>query len=188
MTHYDRLKRTRLGDMLVDEGMVQKEGVIEALREQQRTHRTLSDILIDSQQVAEYDVARILVQEQQLPFLDLSGYTVHKDLVGQFPIDLLHRAAVVPLEKFGEQVAFACQEIPTGQVAEELRAHAPGGLFVYVAFASEIRRVLGEYAPLASDGTPWADSQNPSSDGKWKHLFDSANDAVMADIGPGTEE
>ncbi|MGQ0613601.1 MAG: hypothetical protein ACT4PV_07695 [Planctomycetaceae bacterium] len=182
------MKRTRLGDMLVDEGMVPKEGIIEALREQQRTHRTLSDILIESQQVAEVDIARILVQEQQLPFLDLSGYTLHKELVSQFPADLLHRAGVLPLDKFGEQVAFACQEVPTGQVAEELRAHAPGGFFVFIALATEIRRLLGEHAPMSSDGTPWADSQNPSADGKWKNLFDSANDAVMADIGPGTEE
>jgi len=188
MTHYDRVKRTRLGDMLVDEGLVSKEAVIEALREQQRNHRTLSDILIDTQQITEYDVARILVREQQLPFLDLAAYSGHKDLVARFPAELLHRAAVLPLEKFGDQVAFACQEVPTGQVAEELRALAPAGFFVYIALSAEIRRLLGEYAPIASQGTPWREGSGPSADARWTNLFDSANQAVLAEIDRTPEE
>ena len=75
MTHYDRLKRKRLGDVLVDEGLATEETVISALQEQQRSGRLLSDILLDLRQVGEHDLARAIVEHYQVPYIDLKNYT-----------------------------------------------------------------------------------------------------------------
>jgi len=112
MTHYDRLKRKRLGDILVDEHLASEEVVITALQEQQRSGRLLSDILLQMQEVGEYDLARVIVEQYQTPFIELKSYAVHKDLIELFTPEFLHRSAVVPLDRFGRQICFACQEIP----------------------------------------------------------------------------
>jgi hypothetical protein len=183
---FERLKRKRLGDILVDEGIVGKEHVIAAIQEQQRTKRLLSEILIDAGHLAEFDLAKAIVEEQQLPFIDLATYTIHKDLVAEFPAELLHRAAAVPLDRFGKQVAFACQELPSGEVAEQLRECVPEGCYFFVALAGEIRRVLKEFAPLASNAPP-ATPEGPADeefnqDSAWKEIFDAANAAVLAEL------
>jgi len=204
---FDRLKRKRLGDILVDEGLVTKEFVIGALHEHQKTKRLLSDVLIDNGHIGEYDLAKALVTEQQLPFVELSNHTVHKDLLAEFPADFLHRAALVPLDRFGAQIAFACQELPGADVAEELRARAPEGCYFFVALSAEIRRLLREFAPLGNGASqpeprragearretsprdegrkaPPRDDAEIREDTAWKVLFDSANAAVMADLKP----
>ena len=86
MTHYQRLKKKRLGDLLVDEGLVGNDTVIAALHERQVSHRLLSEILIEAEELSEYDLARILVEQLQLPYLDLSTYQIHKDLVQTFDL------------------------------------------------------------------------------------------------------
>ena len=48
MTHYDKLRRKKLGDLLVDEEVATKEAVITALREHHQTGTPLSEILIQA--------------------------------------------------------------------------------------------------------------------------------------------
>jgi len=195
MTHYDRLKRKRLGDVLVDEGLASEETVIAALHEQQRSGRLLSDILLEQDRLTEEDLALAIVEHYQVPYVDLRNYAAHKDLIQSFPAPLLHRGRVVPLDRYGKQACFACQEIPAKDVVDELKRHAPGGLYFYVAMALDVRRMLTDYAPLSEEAAPveaGAASQKPrqsakvattpDEDGAWKDLFDAANESILSDI------
>ncbi|MGH7162709.1 MAG: hypothetical protein ACREID_04435 [Planctomycetota bacterium] len=195
MADHDRLKRKPLAEILVDEGVVQKQAVIAALHEQQANRRLLSDILLDAAQVTEFHLARVLVDQLQAPFIDLTGYTFHKDLIQVFPARLLREYAILPLDRFGSVVTFACQEPPPAETVEKLKRYAPGGMYFYVALAAEIRRCLEDYvsleeAPAASAAkhvVP-ADVKNLpdlkiEEDTAWKELFDSANDAILSDLG-----
>lgn len=203
MSHYKRLKRKRLGDILVVEKVATKDAVISALHEQQKSQRLLSDILLDEQELGEWDLARVVVEQYQVPFVDLSRYSLHKDLLERFPPSLLHAAAVVPLDRFGEHVCFACQEIPGEAVVEKLKKSVSGGLHFYVALSLEIRRCLAEHAPLSdeerakqpavaaeaakapegSGETEGGEGPVPlNEDSAWKELFDAANEAILQDL------
>lgn len=191
MTHYERLKKKRLGDILVHEDAVTEEVAIAALHEQQRTGRLLSDILIEQRQISDYDLARVIVEQYQAPYIELSGYSVHKDLIEEFPAELLHRTRVVPLDRFGKVVSFACQEIPEEGAAKELRKRASGGMYFYIASAVEIAQVLADYVPYdmparedadpAASGAPIAQG-DMLDETEWKDIFDAANDSVMTDL------
>jgi type IV pilus assembly protein PilB len=192
MTHYDRLKRKRLGDVLVDEGLATEEEVIAGLQEQQQTGRMLSDILFEGRKVSEYDIARAIVENCQAPFIDLRSYTMHKDLIQSLPARLLHAAGVVPLEKFGDQISFACQEIPSDDVANRLKEHSPGGIYIFVASAVDIRAALHSHAPLTAETDEEPKAAAPAKkaataavsaeDQAWKELFDHANDSILTEL------
>jgi hypothetical protein len=187
VTHYDRLKRKRLGDVLVDEGLCPQDRVIAALHEQQETGALLSDILVESRDVNEYDLSRVIVEQYQAPYIDLKGYTFHKDLFEEFPADLLHSAKVIPLDRFGKQVCFACQEIPSEERAAALRKKAPDGIYFFVASTYEIRAALAEHRPLeaaAPANEAPAALAELQKDQSWTSLFDEANAAVLGDIDP----
>ncbi len=193
MTNYDRMKRKRLGDILVDDGLATEEIVISALQDQQKTGRLLSDILIDQRQVGEHDLARAVVEHYQVPYIDLKNYTLHKDLIKEIPAALLNRARVVPLDRYGKQICFACQEIPPKEIVDELRRHAPGGVYFFIASAIDVRRVLqdhaglvkGAAAPAAAAGAPPKQpvtAEQSDENTVWKDLFDAANDSILTDI------
>ena len=203
MTHYERLKRKRLGDVLVDEGVVERDVVIRALQEQQLSRRLLSDILLEEDSVAQYDLARVIVDQYQVPYLDIATYSLHKDLIEEFPNELLHEARVLPLDRFGKQVCFACQEIPSQAHADQLRQHAGGGMYFFVGLANDVKQCLADHAPLANvekmeevqapvGAQPFGEEQGlreslteevVSESVAWKNLFDSADDAIMSELG-----
>jgi hypothetical protein len=212
MTNYDRMKRKRLGDILVDDGLATEEIVIAGLQEQQRSGRLLSEILLEQRQVNEHDLARSIVEHYQVPYVELKNYTIHKDLIQTVPAALLNRARVVPLDKYGKQICFACQEIPPKEMVDELRRHATGGVFFFIASAMEIKRALEDYASVgkAAAAAPAAPGKQaaagkPAAAGKqaaaskqpaakqpvpadadentaWKDLFDAANESILSDI------
>ena len=189
MTHYQRLKKKRLGDILVQEGLASKEAVITALQNQQTSGRLMSDSLLEARELSDYDLARALVEQYQAPFVDLSAYTLHKDLIEEFPTELLHRGRVIPLDRFGSLICFACQEIPPEDVVDELAKVATGGVYFYIASAFELGHKLEEYAPIANptDGAP-VFATDIAEDTGWTNLFDSANDEVVNDLGSKEDE
>jgi len=188
MTHYERLKRKRLGDLIVDEGLADKELVISALQEQQQTGRLLSSVLLDSEQIDQYDLARVITEQYQLPFVDLENYSAHKDLIQEFPAELLHRNRILPLERFGKSVCFACQEIPSADTHKKLLEHADA-VFLFAAFAREIILKLQENHPWQAPetplpaATPVTPSGDMSEDKGWHNLFDAANESVLSELG-----
>ncbi len=186
MTHYARLKKKRLGDILVDEGLVSKDTMIASLHEQQVSGQLLSDILLKGEEITEYLLARTLVEQQQLPYLDLSCYALHKDLIKGFGGSFLHKSGVVPLDNFGGRVAFAVQEIPAPNVIEKLKEHAPNGLFFFIALASDVKRSLQEVAPLEGAEriavVKQARGEDTGEDQAWQSLFDAANESVIAEL------
>ena len=186
MANLERLNRKPLGELLVGEGLLNRDTVDEALRKQKASKRLLSDVLLDAGLILELDLATVLVQQQQIPYIDLSAYNVRKELIQELPAQLLHRGALVPLERFGDQIVFACQELPSWEIVESLRRHCPDGQYYYVGLAADVKRLLREYAPLAPEPEEEPEAAtievDPSEEDSWKSLFDSANSAVMADI------
>jgi len=58
----------------VDEGLVKEEQVQEALRRQRATGESFGEILVAMGFVSEVDIARTLVKQSGLPYIDASKY------------------------------------------------------------------------------------------------------------------
>ena len=190
MNHYERLRRKRLGDLLVDEEVASKEAVITALHEHHQSAQPISQVLINGGELREYDLARVVVEQYQLPFLDLTSYSYDRDLIQKFPGHVLHQAGIIPLDQFGDIVTFAVQELPSDEVMEELKRHAGETVSLYAAMSTEIRQALQEHVKLGDEafaasaaaaqeaGAPVA--ANMSEDGAWQELFDTANESIVS--------
>lgn len=190
MSYHERLRRKRLGDVLVDEGASSKEAVITALHESQHANRLLSSILLTGNELTEYDLARALVEQYQLPFMDLACYSFHQDLVKRFPGRLLHSSCLVPLDSFGDVLAVACQEFPSEEVEQRLLACGFKRVFFYAALAHQIQQALRDNAGPVEDGPGDGAGGDGAleadaivADPAWKQFFDSAGEAVTTKLG-----
>ncbi len=202
MTQYHRLKRKRLSDLLVDEGLATKEVVIAGLHAQKNNGGILSTVLLAENDIDAFDLARVLVEQYQIPFVDLERYQLHKDVIKLFPAELLHRARIVPLEIFGTHYSFACQEIPSREIHDEIKNIVGGTVLVFAAFARDIESVLRELVPYeapkpegdAGEVEPSEDAQSlgksddASDDKDWQTLFDTANESIVSKLDESESE
>lgn len=127
-----RPEKVRLGDMLVQQGLISPEQLEVGLQEQKRTGLKLGRVLVDSGCVTERKIAEALARQLALPFLDLSNFNAKAEIVQKLPEAQARRFRAVLLEDRGDSYLVGMAD--------------PSDLFAY----DEISRVLRREIDLAS--------------------------------------
>jgi hypothetical protein len=183
--------RKRLGDVLVDEALIAKEQLHEALGERQRSGNPLGQILVDSGYVSEWDLAKAVATHYNLPFLNLDGYDLNTTPLDVFPPDLAHREKLLPFDRFGDVLCIACTEMPALDVLRRIQEITGCTPCLYVTLGSDVKRLLAENvdAPDVTELTPPAPGDvnvddlfiDSSQKEGWEKIFDLANEEVLKD-------
>jgi type IV pilus assembly protein PilB len=150
MSSGSRTHRRRIGEILVNEGLITADQLDEALKHQRKTGDLLGAILLDMGLVAEADVAKTICIQFQLPFVCLTNYDYDSKLVQLFPAEFLHRHRIYPFDKIGDMLLILVTEIPPDSVLEEIPKLTKLNLALYVGYASEVMGQLRTLAPLGN--------------------------------------
>lgn len=152
--HLEKLVRTRLDDVLVDEGVLDRSKLQEIQSEQDQSGSLLSDVLIDSGGFDEFELAKIQVKSYGLPFVDVKLFNIRREVLEVLPFDYCKRRGVLPIEQFGQSLAIACWEIPTPELLEELITKTKLSIFLYVGVRRSIHEVIDEQTKKLTRNTP----------------------------------
>lgn len=152
--HLEKLVRTRLDDILVDEGVLDHSKLQEIQSEQDQSGSLLSDILIESGGFDEFELAKLQVKSYGLPFVDVKLFNIRREVLELLPFDYCKRRGVLPVEQFGQSLAIACWEIPTPELLEELVAKTKLSIFLYVGVRPSMLEVIAEQTKKLARSTP----------------------------------
>jgi type IV pilus assembly protein PilB len=92
-------KKLRLGEYLLNKGLITKQELQEALEEQKVSGQTLGQILINKNFVEERQVYRVLAEQFGIEFLDLFGINISSDLVSLLPEHTVKTYCIMPVKK-----------------------------------------------------------------------------------------
>ena len=175
--------RSRLGDVLVDVGVLTTAELDEALTAQRATEgsrRRLGQVLVDLGLATERQIAEALAQQLGLGWVDLNSRILAPDVVRQLPRTVALRLGVVLLAREGSRVSLAMSD-PTDIVAlDDVRLHTRASeLVVHVATESQITANLNRVWSLSGDGTDSAtfDDDEPPVPAQRDAGFSLADDA-----------
>ena len=76
-----RPEKIRLGDLLIQQGLLSDEQLRVALDEQKRSGRKLGRIVVESQFVTEEAISQALARQLQVPFVDLKSFNPKPELL-----------------------------------------------------------------------------------------------------------
>ncbi|GLR02923.1 MSHA biogenesis protein MshE [Vibrio hyugaensis] len=102
--------RKRLGDLLVEEGIVSEEQVQQALAAQHSTGQKLGDVLIDLGFISEKQMLEFLSQQLGLPLIDLSRAPVDADVVPILPEVHARRLRAMVVARNGDTLRVAMSD------------------------------------------------------------------------------
>ena len=142
MARTARATRKRLGEILIDRGVLSAEQVMGALQEQKRTGELLGQVLVRLNYATEDDIAACIVLQFRLPFLEVKRYTISDEMKALFPASLLTQYQFVPLDRLGSVIAVAAGTLLTPDILSELEQMSECRIQVYVAKQSEIKEIL----------------------------------------------
>jgi hypothetical protein len=118
--HLEKLCRTQLADVLIEEGVLTRDQVEDALAEQEGTGKQLGALLVEKQILTDYDVAKLVTARYALPYLDVGGYTTRREVIELLPLDMCLKCAILPLDQFGSILTIAISEMPEPEVIEKI--------------------------------------------------------------------
>ncbi|UCE75841.1 MAG: Flp pilus assembly complex ATPase component TadA, partial [Gammaproteobacteria bacterium] len=78
-------KRVRIGDLLVEQKIISEAQLQAALAEQKKSGRKLGRVLIENGFVDEDRLLRLLSEQLDIPYVDLSRFELDPELVGRLP-------------------------------------------------------------------------------------------------------
>jgi regulator of PEP synthase PpsR (kinase-PPPase family) len=148
MVQIAKLIRKKMGEVLIDEGLVKEEQVQEALRRQRSTGESFGEILVSMGFVSEIDIARTLVKQSGLPYIDASRYRINKDGVAAVPGELMWQNQFIVLDKIGKTLLVAISNVLSTEVFEKLERVSGSQIFVYVSTSAQVLQALEKNVPL----------------------------------------
>lgn len=91
-------KKIRLGDVLVNSGVITQEQLEEGLKRQKGSGRKLGETLVDEGYVTEEAIARALSSQLGYEMVDLQNVAIPEDILKLVPGNVLERYKVLPFE------------------------------------------------------------------------------------------
>ncbi len=91
-------KKIRLGDLLVESGLITEEQLDIALKEQKKLGRKLGNTLIELGMIDEDSILNLLSSQLGIPLIDLTNYNFNEEVVRQLSESIARRYRAIVLE------------------------------------------------------------------------------------------
>lgn len=91
-------KADKLGEVLIAEGLINRQQLASALQIQNTDNRRLGDILVSEGFVSDVQLSQILARIHKLPFVNLADIQIKEDVFAVVAMDLLEQHKVLPIE------------------------------------------------------------------------------------------
>ncbi|HLF93084.1 MAG TPA: hypothetical protein VJB14_06470 [Planctomycetota bacterium] len=154
MAQISRLVRKKLGEILVEEGLLRDEQVQEAMKRQRATGELFGEALVALSYCTEMDIARTMVRQFGLPYIDASKYRIPKEALETVPAELMWQNQFIVLDKIGKAMLVAVSGVLPGEVFEKLEKVSGSQIFMYVSTGGQIADALKKHRPMNGKAAP----------------------------------
>jgi type IV pilus assembly protein PilB len=137
-----------LGALLVAGGMITREQLAAALREQERTGKKLGRILIDLGLMREADIVRMLARQVGLEFVDLADYPVDPSAAALIPEATARRYLAIGIGHEDGKLVLAMSDPSNVFALDDIRTITGVDLKPVVAAASDVEAAIRRYSRM----------------------------------------
>ncbi len=136
------MARKRLGDILVESGIITAEQLQEALVDQKKSKLKLGDHLLQSGYITEQQLIEILEFQLGIPHVSLFRYRLDPSLASIVPEEMAKRYSLIPLKKEENKLTVAMVDPLDYFAIDELRISTGFVINVVIASRDEIQRAI----------------------------------------------
>ena len=136
---------TRIGDLLISEGLIAREQLDQALTEQRGSGMRLGYVLVKMGFVRELEITKMLARQYQVPAVDLGKFKVDERIVKLVPADVALKHTVLPLKRDGRSLTVAMVEPGNVQVLDDLKFITRCDIVPVIAGEYTLRTAIEKY-------------------------------------------
>ncbi|MGD2215507.1 MAG: GspE/PulE family protein [Gemmatimonadales bacterium] len=114
-------KTTRIGQVLVEAGLIDQDQLQKCLEEQARSGKDIGRLLIERDLVTQDALTRALAKHFRVPGVDLDKFSIEEKVVRLVPEEVARKHTVVPLRKEGDTLRVAMADPASVSAIDEIR-------------------------------------------------------------------
>jgi len=135
----------KIGELLIDEGLIKPEQLKRALEEQQQTGERIGYILVKLGFITEDDLVEVLARQFHVPAVNPSQLSIPKEILGLIPLNIVQKYHVIPFGLMGNTLNIALADPGDLFLIEDVRFLTRKNILAHVARESSIKEVIGRY-------------------------------------------
>ena len=132
----------KLGEILIENGVLGREALEEALNQQKKDGGLIGQILIRLGYISEEDLVAAIGKQLKIPYLPLGNYSVNMEVAQKFPEDFCRRNQVLAFDQNQKYVFLALTDPLNETVIDEIQKKTGLKPQVFVSSLSEISNML----------------------------------------------
>ena len=136
-----KIKR-RIGEILIEDGLLSKAQLEEALAIQREKGGLIGAILIDKKFVQEESLIGALGKQFRVPYIPLKNYAINPDMAGMLDADFCHEHTVVAFDCDHKKVYLAVADPMNDAAVEKVRTMTGRVPQVFLARISDILNAI----------------------------------------------
>ncbi len=134
----------RVGDLLLQKGLITKEQLMQALEEQKKTHERLGQILIQKGLISPQELSNILSNQYNIPSINIENYALDPDIVSLLPEQFIRTNYIIPLKRTNNTLEVACVPPVNPEVLENARLITGLRIKPYLITENEFEQALNK--------------------------------------------
>ncbi len=142
MVKLQRITNKKLGQILLEEGVLSREDINRILEEQKVCDEKFGEILIRLDYASEEDMAMCMVSQFNLPYIDVSFYKIEEDLVKKFSKTSMLDNYFIPLSRLGNVMTIAIAGPVSEDVLTEVETVAGSEIKIFISTFSRITEAV----------------------------------------------
>ena len=140
-----RRTRKRLGQILLDEGVVGVEQLERAIESQHRTGDLLVDSLTKQGEVSGEALAGAVAGQMGTPYLSVGQYHIAKEALALFPEEICRQYRFMPLDIIGHTVTIAAGNLLNADIISELERITRKTVRLFIGRPAEVKVAIEEH-------------------------------------------
>ena len=142
------IKIKPLGEIILEAGYITPKQLEVAVSEQKKQKdRKLGQVLVDLKYVEPTDICVALASQYHLPWVDLSGINIPKEIATALPEELARKFGIIPVGKREDMLVVATSQPPTPLAGMEISKHTPLIVELVIAYDGYIQSAIDRYFP-----------------------------------------
>ncbi len=135
----------RLGDLLVEKGLITEEQVARALEEQKKSGGRIGANLVRMGFITDKKITEVLSEQFEVPPVDLDSYEVDKSVIKLIPPQVAEKLIVFPLKRDGKVLHLAMANPQDYYTIEDIKFATGFEIKSYVASENAILKSIERY-------------------------------------------
>lgn len=134
--------RRRIGEILIEDGLLSKAQLEEALAYQKEKGGLIGNILVEKGFVSEESLISALGKQFKVPYLPLKNYSINPDMAELLKADFCHKNQIVPFDFDSKKIFIAVADPMNLDAIEQVRTLTGRIPQVFISRISEILNAI----------------------------------------------